>query len=127
MVSRVLLGAREWALASPSQPHTRHPSSVTNGGKTTLTNGLLKALPNCCVIHQDDFFKVTIWDAGVGGMWGMGFSSALSVPKINPLGREPVKLTQAECWPDWHAGMILHKTSYTSAFPSVQWALREEW
>ncbi|XP_003750325.2 nicotinamide riboside kinase 2 [Rattus norvegicus] len=30
---------------------------VTNGGKTTLTNGLLKALPNCCVIHQDDFFK----------------------------------------------------------------------
>ncbi|XP_012690812.1 nicotinamide riboside kinase 2-like [Clupea harengus] len=30
---------------------------VTNGGKTTLTNGLLKTLPNCCVIHQDDFFK----------------------------------------------------------------------
>ncbi|XP_029398295.1 nicotinamide riboside kinase 2 isoform X1 [Mus pahari] len=30
---------------------------VTNGGKTTLTNSLLKALPNCCVIHQDDFFK----------------------------------------------------------------------
>ncbi|XP_055463638.1 nicotinamide riboside kinase 2 [Psammomys obesus] len=30
---------------------------VTNGGKTTLTNSLHKALPNCCVIHQDDFFK----------------------------------------------------------------------
>jgi nicotinamide/nicotinate riboside kinase len=33
---------------------------VTNGGKTTLTNSLLKALPNCCVIHQDDFFKVAV-------------------------------------------------------------------
>ncbi|XP_059774743.1 nicotinamide riboside kinase 2 isoform X2 [Balaenoptera ricei] len=31
--------------------------SMTNGGKTTLTNSLLKSLPNCCVIHQDDFFK----------------------------------------------------------------------
>ncbi|ELK19391.1 Nicotinamide riboside kinase 2 [Pteropus alecto] len=30
---------------------------MTNGGKTTLTNSLLNALPNCCVIHQDDFFK----------------------------------------------------------------------
>ncbi|XP_062259877.1 nicotinamide riboside kinase 2-like [Platichthys flesus] len=30
---------------------------VTNGGKTTLTNSLLKTLPNCCVVHQDDFFK----------------------------------------------------------------------
>ncbi|XP_034144307.1 nicotinamide riboside kinase 2-like isoform X1 [Esox lucius] len=30
---------------------------VTNGGKTTLTNKLMQALPNCCVIHQDDFFK----------------------------------------------------------------------
>ncbi|XP_007524981.1 nicotinamide riboside kinase 2 [Erinaceus europaeus] len=30
---------------------------VTNGGKTTLTSGLLRSLPNCCVVHQDDFFK----------------------------------------------------------------------
>ncbi|XP_037538291.1 nicotinamide riboside kinase 2 isoform X1 [Nematolebias whitei] len=30
---------------------------VTNGGKTTLTNKLLKTLSNCCVVHQDDFFK----------------------------------------------------------------------
>nr|XP_051684890.1 nicotinamide riboside kinase 2 isoform X2 [Oryctolagus cuniculus] len=30
---------------------------VTNGGKTTLTQNLRKALPNCCVIHQDDFYK----------------------------------------------------------------------
>ncbi|XP_040846238.1 nicotinamide riboside kinase 2 isoform X1 [Ochotona curzoniae] len=30
---------------------------VTNGGKTTLTQGLSRAMPNCCVIHQDDFFK----------------------------------------------------------------------
>nr|XP_033776766.1 nicotinamide riboside kinase 2-like [Geotrypetes seraphini]XP_033805105.1 nicotinamide riboside kinase 2-like isoform X1 [Geotrypetes seraphini] len=30
---------------------------VTNGGKTTLTNKLANQLPNCCVVHQDDFFK----------------------------------------------------------------------
>ncbi|KAJ8011502.1 hypothetical protein DPEC_G00058890 [Dallia pectoralis] len=30
---------------------------VTNGGKTTLTNKLMQALPNCCAIHQDDFYK----------------------------------------------------------------------
>ncbi|XP_012978387.2 nicotinamide riboside kinase 2 [Mesocricetus auratus] len=30
---------------------------MTNGGKSTLTSSLHKALSNCCVIHQDDFFK----------------------------------------------------------------------
>ncbi|XP_026086160.1 nicotinamide riboside kinase 2-like isoform X1 [Carassius auratus] len=30
---------------------------VTNGGKTTLTDRLVKNLPNCCVVHQDEFFK----------------------------------------------------------------------
>ncbi|KAM8940282.1 nicotinamide riboside kinase 2 [Pelodytes ibericus] len=30
---------------------------VTNGGKTTLTKRLIGTLPDCCVIHQDDFFK----------------------------------------------------------------------
>uniref|UniRef100_A0A8B9HGA6 Nicotinamide riboside kinase 2-like n=1 Tax=Astyanax mexicanus TaxID=7994 RepID=A0A8B9HGA6_ASTMX len=30
---------------------------VTNGGKTTLTDKLSRTLPNCCVVHQDDFFK----------------------------------------------------------------------
>ncbi|XP_029431219.1 nicotinamide riboside kinase 2-like isoform X4 [Rhinatrema bivittatum] len=30
---------------------------VTNGGKTTLTNNIVNQLPNCCVVHQDDFFK----------------------------------------------------------------------
>lgn len=34
--------------------------SVTNGGKTTVTNRLVKTLPNCSVVHQDSFFKVSI-------------------------------------------------------------------
>ncbi|XP_018422028.1 PREDICTED: nicotinamide riboside kinase 1 [Nanorana parkeri] len=30
---------------------------VTNGGKTTLANKLLKVLSNCSIISQDDYFK----------------------------------------------------------------------
>ncbi|XP_051813048.1 nicotinamide riboside kinase 2-like [Acanthochromis polyacanthus] len=30
---------------------------ITDGGKTILTNHLIKKLPKCCVVHQDDFFK----------------------------------------------------------------------
>ncbi|XP_076775437.1 nicotinamide riboside kinase 2 isoform X2 [Arvicanthis niloticus] len=45
------------ALAVPRMKLIIGIGGVTNGGKTTLTNSLLKVLPNCCVIHQDDFFK----------------------------------------------------------------------
>lgn len=39
---------------------------VTNGGKTTLTRKLMQALPNCSVVHQDDFFKVRRGAGGAG-------------------------------------------------------------
>ncbi|XP_062966794.1 nicotinamide riboside kinase 2 isoform X2 [Cynocephalus volans] len=58
-------GTDTWA--GGAEPPKCHPAglctapprdlSMTNGGKTTLTNNLLKSLPNCCVIHQDDFYK----------------------------------------------------------------------
>lgn len=47
---------------------------MTNGGKTTLTNSLLKVLPNCCVIHQDDFFKVATLT------WGWGEPAQATLP-----------------------------------------------
>lgn len=49
---------------------------MTNGGKTTLTNNLLKVLPNCCVIHQDDFFKVAALT------WGQKKSCRLPCPLL---------------------------------------------
>ncbi|XP_016019052.2 nicotinamide riboside kinase 2 isoform X2 [Rousettus aegyptiacus] len=50
-------GAQESAAPARSPPPHLVEMNMTNGGKTTLTNRLLSALPNCCVIHQDDFFK----------------------------------------------------------------------
>lgn len=98
-------------------PHTCRPSSVTNGGKTTLTNSLLKVLPNCCVIHQDDFFKVADWGAGVWGIWGTAFSLALLCPgDQSPTPGNPVRL-RGMLASLWHVGMLLSMTSYTSAFP----------
>uniref|UniRef100_A0AAY4B6A9 Uncharacterized protein n=1 Tax=Denticeps clupeoides TaxID=299321 RepID=A0AAY4B6A9_9TELE len=31
--------------------------NITKGDKSMLTNRLIKNLHNCCVVHQDDFFK----------------------------------------------------------------------
>lgn len=75
------------------------PSSVTNGGKTTLTNSLLKALPNCCVIHQDDFFKVAVWGAGVWRIRAHGvlISPACAQGDQSPTPGNPVRLMQRGC------------------------------
>ncbi|OWK12103.1 NMRK2 [Cervus elaphus hippelaphus] len=56
---------------------------MTNGGKTTLTNNLLKALPNCCVIHQDDFFKEHPWRLWGCVLWPTGADHIL--PPARPL------------------------------------------
>lgn len=68
-----------------------HPCSMTNGGKSTLTSRLHKALPNCCVIHQDDFFKVAALRRGGGleGTQGRAFPLTCTSPRgsINPLCR----------------------------------------
>lgn len=64
---------------------------MTNGGKTTLTNSLFKALPNCCVIHQDDFFKVAAL------IWGQEESAqaALSSAAHCGLGTDPSPVRRA--------------------------------
>lgn len=75
---------------------------MTNGGKTTLTNSLLRVLPNCCVIHQDDFFKVATLARGLGGGAGVGGSWP----------RPPCPLL-----PTAHMG-------WTQASPRLPWARR---
>lgn len=63
---------------------------VTNGGKTTLTNRLIETLPNCCVVHQDDFFKVSLReqvdDSGFcfsveQYVWSRGFFQSATLPQ----------------------------------------------
>lgn len=39
---------------------------MTNGGKTTPDQQPPQGAPNCCVIHQDDFFKVAALARGRG-------------------------------------------------------------
>ncbi|KAF5923095.1 hypothetical protein HPG69_014499 [Diceros bicornis minor] len=55
---------------------------MTNSGKTTLTTSLLRSLPNCCVIHQDDFFKVATLARGV---WGRPVVLTVSPTRARPL------------------------------------------
>lgn len=70
------------ARAHVSRGASRRPGPsrrrVTNGGKTTLTRKLMQALPNCSVVHQDDFFKVRRAPAGPAtGGGGRGVSLVL--------------------------------------------------
>lgn len=91
-----------WCARSPARgfgghrsagPHrVRFSFSVTNGGKTTLTNKIVKALPNCCVIHQDDFFKVGAAGTPTCGgvcVWGASAaprSGSREIPLLLPSG-----------------------------------------
>lgn len=67
---------------------------MTNGGKTTLTNSLLNALPNCCVIHQDDFFKVAALARGSGVLARATLPSAAHRPAGPGTGPSHVMLGQ---------------------------------
>lgn len=78
--------------ARGSAPANRvSPRSVTNGGKTTLTKRIAGALPNCCVVHQDDFFKVRRAPGPLPplseGPVGLGFLRGL--PREQRTVREP--------------------------------------
>lgn len=91
-VVRALPGAGFWGSPICGSASRSFPFSVTNGGKTTLTNRIVKALPNCCVIHQDDFFKVgaagtpTCGGVCVGGASAAPRSGSREIPLLLPSG-----------------------------------------